>query len=144
MLNKLYLIKGLCFFSPLVSFLCLSISSLKHNFFPLIPGDGKEAAWVWHGCCSYRCPAGGHRRQNLEWGSYSVCLHKAVISSEPMRRPCWCWGPFSALTAWGLGYVWRGMFSTCIDCSLPSPLCHHGCRWELTCVSYLLGRLHPS
>lgn len=52
---------------------------------------------------SYRCPAGACRRQNLGWGGYSVCLHRAVISGEPMGRPYWPGGPFSALTAWRLG-----------------------------------------
>lgn len=46
--------------------------------------------------------------------------HRAVISSEPMSRPCWPGEPFSAFMSWGLGQVWRWTFSTHGDCCLPS------------------------
>lgn len=42
----------------------------------------------------------------------------------------------------GQGWVWGRMFSTHSDCSLPSPLSHHGCRWHLAHVTYLLCGLH--
>lgn len=95
------MLSGVVFFSPPVSFLCLSIPSLKHDFFLLVSGDGKEAVWVWHGCLSYRCPAGtchqlegwsrfgdGCSLHTVTAASLLHCVTMAAGGSSPVCRTC--------------------------------------------------------